>query len=99
MTAHGRCRLMILLRIKFVSQVGQGVGQQGWRNDSIDQFAGGPSQQRPIGDGKKAETKIGKAAVMDDRLRRQTDDGVVAMPASKFMEKLAGAVWGNRQFD
>ena len=81
---------MILLRIKFVGQCGQGVGQQGWRDGGIDQFAGGPGQQRPIADGKKAEAKIGKAAVMDDRLRRQTDDGVVAMPAGEFMEKMAG---------
>src|SRR4051812_15084632 len=99
MTAHGRCCLMILLRIKFVSQVGQDVGQQGWRNDSIDQFAAGPSQQRPISDGKKSKKKIGKAAVMDDRLRSQTDDGVVAMPPGEFMEKMAGLFWRDRQLD
>ena len=89
---------MILLRIKFVGEVGQSVGQNGRRDGHIDEFVGCTSQQRPISDGKEAEAEVGKAAIVDDRLRREADDGVVAMPASEFMEEMDRLTWRDRQF-
>ena len=35
----------------------------------------------------------------DDRLRRQADDGVVAMPPREFMEEMRGILSRHRQFD
>ena len=58
-----------------------------------------PGQQRAIADGKEAKAKIGEPPVPDDRLRRQADDRVVAMPTGELMKEMRRTSWTHRQLD
>ena len=99
MPAHRSRCLLIFLRIEFFAQRRGRFGQHRRRDGDADQSCRGPGQYRPIADGKEGQPKIGEAALLHDRLRRQTDDGVVAVPPGEFMEEMRGVFSGNRQFD
>ena len=87
MPAHGGCRLLILQRVEFFIQCGKRLGQHRRRNGDIDQFAGRSGQQWAIADRKETKAKIGEPPVVDDGLRCEADDCVVAMSAGEFMKK------------
>ena len=59
----------------------------------------GLGQYRPVADGEERQAKIGEAIPFDDCLRRQADNGVVAVPPREFVEEMRGIRSRNRQFD
>ena len=72
--------------------------QQRRRDGDIDQFCGCPGQYRPIADGKEGQPKVGRIIVFHDRLRRQADNGVIAVTPREFAEEMRGILWRGRQF-
>src|SRR5437764_946315 len=99
MPPHGRRRLLVLLRIEFFIKRLRSRRQRRWRSINTNQPARGLCQQGPIADRKQAKTKIGKLAIMDPRLRRETDNGVVAVPPRKLMEEMHRILSRSRHLD
>ena len=62
-------------------------------------LARGLGQYRPIADGKEDQPKVGEHIAVHDRLRREADDGVVAMSPGEFAEEVRGILSRDRQFD
>ena len=50
----------------------------------------GLGQYRPIADRKEGKPKIGEDIAFHDRLRREADDGVIAVPPGEFVEEVRG---------
>ena len=99
MPAH-RCRcLLIFGGVNLLAKRSRRVGQQYGRNRDIDQPARRPGQDRPITNRKKSQSKTRYRAGIDDRLRRETGDRVIAVTTRKFVEIVYGIRPPNRELD
>ena len=85
--------------IKLFAQRYRRIGQYLRRDSNVNQLAGSPREQRPIANSKEAEAEIGEPAASYDRLRRQTDNGIVAMAAGELMKEVRGICPYQRQLD
>ena len=65
----------------------------------MDQPRRRPGQYRPVAHRKEGQAKIAEAAGLHDCLRRQADDGVVAVPPGEFVEEMYRILRRHRQLD
>ena len=86
-------------RIEFLAQGGACIRQHCRRDRDADEFCRGLGQNRPIANSEECQAKIGEAIPFDNRLRRQADNGVIAVPPREFAEKMHGVFSRDRQFD
>src|SRR5204862_7988734 len=96
---HGRRRLLIFLRFELFAQACRRVGQYRRGDGDVNELPGGTGKQRPIADGKEAKTEVSELLAPNDRLRCQTNDGVVTVAAGKFLEEMRGILSRHRHFD
>jgi len=90
MPAHGGRCLLVFVGIELFAECARGLGQQSRRDGGVDKHPCGSGQHGPLADSKKHKPKIGELIMVEDRLRSQAGNGIIAMSPGELLEKMRG---------